>query len=399
MTSPTDKLDTVVCPACGSAVPAGKFCGRCGAELAAAPTLWRALLRPTAFAAAPQEKLALPAVTSSLFPHLERPSRSPFRIGLLLLFAALIGFSWLRLVGPLITVAGLGVPVLFVLYLWQTSVYRDMPRHGLAVSAMIGTGLGVGWTLFTGGVVARAYGIPMAAGFALEQVLSVGLAVSLVGAFLMTVPAFVVRLLRPPVRESLDGFVIGALGALTFTGASTITNFAPQFVSGLINNVQPMRLAVHAALYGVAAPLTAGASGGVIGLMLWFRPGSQARAHRGRWRAALVFFTLLVGSLYAALWVMEAARLPQMTQLLLHLALALVAVLALRVAIQMALLREAHDPMTGQPVLCVHCDRVVPDMPFCPACGAASRASSRISRRLRRQSPPVRTGADADGSV
>ena len=399
MTSAADPVGTVVCPACGSAVPDGMFCGCCGAELDAASTLWRTLLRPTAFVAAPGERLAFPTFTSSLFPHLEKPSRSPFRISLLLLCAALAAFSWLGLVGPLITVAGLGVPVLFVLYLWQTDVYRDMPRHALAVSAVIGTALGVGWTVFTGGVVARAYGIPMAAGFALERILSVGLAVSLAGAFLMTLPAIVVRLLRPPGRESLDGFVIGALGALTFTGASTITNFAPQFVSGLITNVKPLRLAVHAALYGVAAPLTAAASGGLIGIMLWFRPGARASAHPGRVRAALLLFTLLVVSLYGAVWVMEAARLPQMTQLVFHLALALVAMFGLRVAIQMALLREAQDPATGRPVLCVHCDRVVPDMPFCPSCGAASRASSRLSRRLRRESPPVRTGTVADGPV
>lgn len=399
MNSPTDGVETVRCPACGAAVPAAVFCGSCGAELAATPTRWRTLLRPKAFAAAPSERLIQPMITSSLFPHLERPSRSPFRLGLFLLFAALIGFSWLRLVGPLITVAGLGVPVLFVLYLWQTDVYRDMPRHGLALSAVIGTALGVGWTLFTGGVVARAYGIPMAAGFALEQVLSVGLAVSLVGAVLMVVPAIIVRLLRPPQRESLDGFVIGALGALMFTCASTITNFAPQFVSGLIGNVRPLRLVVYAALYGVAAPLTAGASGGLIGIMLWFRPGTRARAHPGRVRAALLGFTLLVATLYAAIWVMEAARLPQLIQLGLHLALAFVALIALRVALQMALLREATDPPIGQPLLCVHCDRVVPDLPFCPACGAAGRATSRASRRLRRQSPPVRKGGDGDAPV
>lgn len=399
MTSPTDSVETVACPVCGAAVPAGVFCGCCGAELAAPPTFWRTLLRPRAFAAAPGERLIQPMVTSSLFPHLERPSRSPFRIGLLLLFAALSAFSWLRLVGPLITVAGLGVPVLFVLYLWQTDVYKDMPRRGLAVSAVIGTALGVGWTLFTGGVVARAYGIPMAAGFALEQVLSVGLAVALVGAVLMVLPAVVVRLLRPPHRESLDGFEIGALGALMFTGASTITNFAPQFVSGLINNVRPLRLAVHAALYGVAAPLTAGASGGLIGIMLWFRPGARALAHPGRVRTALLFFSLLVVALYAAIWVMEAARLPQIIQLVLHLVLAFVALIALRVAMQLALLQEATDPPYGQPLLCVQCDRVVPDMPFCPACGVAGRASSRTSRRLRRQSPPVRKSGNGDAPV
>lgn len=396
-TPPSDTVGTLVCPACGTAVPGGSFCGCCGAELAAPPGYWRTVLRPRVFAAAPREWLVFPSLTSSLFPHLERPSRSPFQVGLVLLVLALAGFSWLRLLGPLITVAALGVPVLFVLYLWQTDVYRNMPRHGLVVSAVIGTGLGAGWTLFSGGVIARAYGIPIAAGFALEQVLSVGLAISLVGAFLMIVPAIVVRLLRPQQRESLDGFVIGAVGALAFTAAATITNFGPQYVAGLLSDVPTLRLAVHAVLYGVAVPVTAGACGGLIGIALWFRPGTQSRARRWRVRAALLFFTLLVAGLYSAIWIMEAARLPQMVQLLLHAFLAFVALLALRVAIQMALLREAHDAPTGQPILCVHCDRVVPDMPFCPACGAASRASSRFSRGLRRDSPPVRSGAKPSG--
>ena len=54
---------------------------------------------------------------------------------------------------------------------------------------------------------------------------------------------------------------------------------------------------------------------------------------------------------------------------------------------ELALLHEKFDPWTGKPLLCAHCDRVVPDMPFCPACGVAERASSRASRRQRRESP------------
>lgn len=395
----SDDVQTRTCTACGATVPAAQFCGNCGVKADAPATVLRTVLRPNAFAAAPAERVIVPAIASSLFPHLEKPSRSPFRIGILVLFASLAGFSLLRFVGPLITVAGLGVPVLFMLYLWQTGVYRGMPRHGIAVAGAIGMLLGIGWTLFSGGLVARDYGIPMAAGIALEQVLSVGLAVSLVGAFLMTLPAIVVRLLRPPVRESLDGFVIGAMGALAFTGAATLTTFGPQFVTGLLENIRPTRLAVYAALYGVVVPLTAGASGGLIGIVLWFRPGEQSRRHRGRARAALLFFTLLVVAVYAAIWFMQAARLPLLTQLLCHLVLALIAVLALRIGMQMALIREAQDQFTGRPVLCMHCDRVVPDMPFCPACGASGRASSRLSRRLRRESPPVRGGANADRSV
>ena len=70
-------------------------------------------------------------------------------------------------------------------------------------------------------------------------------------------------------------------------------------------------------------------------------------------------------------------------------ALAVLTLLVVRCGLQSALLHEAPDPSTGEPILCVHCERVVPDMPFCSACGAAGRASSRTSRRLRREHPPV----------
>jgi hypothetical protein len=56
----------------------------------------------------------------------------------------------------------------------------------------------------------------------------------------------------------------------------------------------------------------------------------------------------------------------------------------------MALLREKHDPITQEPLLCEDCGHVVPDMAFCPACGVATRASSRTSRAARRHARPVR---------
>ena len=59
----------------------------------------------------------------------------------------------------------------------------------------------------------------------------------------MLVPAVVVRLTRPPTRESLDGFMIGALGALTFTAAATLTRLAPQFATGMIARTRPVSLA------------------------------------------------------------------------------------------------------------------------------------------------------------
>jgi len=389
MTFQAGGVATRVCPACHVNVPAGVFCGKCGAEMDRASPLRRILLRPRVFAAAPNEPIALPLITSSLFPHLGRRSRNPFRLGLLLLALGLLAGSVLQWPGPLVTIAGLGLPLLFGLYLWESGVLRDMPGHVLAIAMFSGIGLGVLWILLTGGIVARAYGIPLVAGFVLEQLIGVGLFISVGGALLMVLPVIIVRMLRPPVRESLDGFVIGALGALSFTGAATITRLAPQFTAGMIDNVQPSRLFIEAALYGAAIPLTAAAAGGLIGVMLWFRPGRRAGGYPRRIRVALVVFTGTVVALYAMVWVVDSARLPKISQLALHLVLTVLALLALRFGMQMALLHEEPDPFTGQPVLCEHCERVVPDMPLCPACGAATRAASRTARRWRRELQPV----------
>ena len=72
--------------------------------------------------------------------------------------------------------------------------------------------------------------------------------------------------------------------------------------------------------------------------------------------------------------------------------------LLLRVALQLALLHEAHDPIAeDQPLLCPYCEMVVPDMAFCPSCGAATRASSRIVARGSARVRPLRQAA-AEGS-
>ena len=68
--------------------------------------------------------------------------------------------------------------------------------------------------------------------------------------------------------------MIGALGALSFTGAATTTRFAPQFVTGLMNEMRPVRVLVEAVLYGVASPLTAAAAGGLIGIVCGFGPAN-----------------------------------------------------------------------------------------------------------------------------
>ncbi|WP_102142262.1 zinc ribbon domain-containing protein [Mycobacterium hubeiense] len=393
MSTGNDGVPTMECRVCQTDVPAGTFCGLCGAFLTPQRGNGPDWLRIRAFGAAPGEHLLRLSVTSSLFPQLPQRSRSTFLVGLLVLLATLGVFTLLRLPAALIATAALGLPLLFLIYLQESDAFRDFPRRVLALTAALGVGLGVGWVLLTGTDFADSYDIPLGDQISEVHLFQHGLGVPIGGLILMLVPTLVVRLLRSPDRETLDGFVIGALGALTFTAAATLARLAPQLSAGMVDRARPMAgIMVEAGIRGVAVPLTAAAAGGLIGAALWFsRPPSKAHQHPGYVRIALALFGLAVLAIYAGLGLVDVARVPQMLQLAIHLAVALFALLMLRVGLHLALLHEEHDEIhADEPLLCPHCGHVVPDMAFCPACGVATRASSRSSRAARRQTRPQR---------
>ncbi|HZA09483.1 zinc ribbon domain-containing protein [Mycobacterium sp.] len=300
-------------------------------------------LRLTAFAPAPTEHVLLPRVASSLFPHLPPRSRRPFSVALAVLIVALIVFAVLRWQAPLIAVSTLGLPLLFMIYTYQADVAGGLPARGtLLLTAVLGAGLGVGWALLTGAIVARANDVALGPGMSRWPILVDGLVIPLGGAILMLVPAFVLRVLRPPRRESLDGFIIGSSGAIAFTAATILTLLAPQFATGLTADDRPVSvLLVEAGIRGVAMPLTAAAAGGLVGAALWF----TRRADTLQWLPTLTLavVVVLVLVLYAALGLIDVAPLPQGWQLALHLAVAVSALVALRAGLHVALLYETPD--------------------------------------------------------
>lgn len=397
MSSPTEPgpggVERVECPVCETDVPAGAFCGLCGGHLKSKPGPGPHWLRQDTFGAAPNESVLLPSIASSLFPHLPNRSRTPFRVGLILVLLGLVGFAFIKMPAALITVSALGLPLLFLLYLSESDVFRDMSRAALAVAGLTGAALGVGWVLLTGEMVARAYGVPMAAGLAIHHLVREGVLIPVGGMILMLVPTFVVRLIERRSRESLDGFVIGALAALMFAAGATLTRLAPQFATGLLAHARPfMSLLVEAVICGVTIPLTAAVAGGMVGIALWFKGQTEnPHEHPARTRAALWLLAILVVLIHTGVAITDIVGMPQMQMLVVHLGMTVVVLVLLRIALQMALLREAKDPIQeDEPLLCVHCEHVVPDMAFCPACGVATRASSRSSRQNRRDSRPVR---------
>ena len=400
MTTDDDQVPTAVCRICQIDVPAGEYCGLCGCHLTPRKGEGPDWLRIRDFGAAPGEHLLQPSLASSLFPHLPPRSRTVFRIGLAVVLVALVAFALLRMPGALVTVEALGIPFLFLLYLRESDGFHDIPTRTWVLTAVLGIGLAIGWVLLTGPMVARSYGIALGSGIVGARMLRAGIAIPLGGVIIMLMPAVIVRLLRPPTREALDGFMIGALGALSYTAAATLTRLAPQFGTGVVSKRPMDSLIVEAGIRGVAVPLTAAAAGGLIGAAMWFtRPPSKKNQRPGVVRALLVFFAVAVLAVYLGLGLIDVAHFPQVLMLVLYLAMAAVALFLLRVGLHLALLHEAHDEIqSDEPLLCPHCGHVVPDMAFCPACGVATRASSRSSRTVRRDVRPVRTDRGPDGS-
>ena len=90
----------------------------------------------------------------------------------------------------------------------------------------------------------------------------------------------------------------------------------------------------------MAVPLTAAAVGGLVGAAMWFTRPTERR------RLALVLFAsslVVVLVLYGALGLMEFTPLLQGLHFGLHLFIAVVALLALRIGLQTRLLYETHD--------------------------------------------------------
>jgi hypothetical protein len=379
-------IPTTPCPVCGKRVAAGMFCARCGAYLSPQRGGWPQQLRVRAYGASPGEHVLRLSVVTSLFPRLPHRFVKEFRVGLTALLLVLVVCALLRWQPPLIAISTVGLPLVFLSYLRLSDVYHDLPVRTLVATAVLAVGLGVGWALLTGPVIAHSYDVTLLSGMTGGRALWERLAIPLGGAVLMLVPAVLARMSRPAIRESLDGSVIGSLGAISFTSAATLTRLAPQLATGVVAHDRPVSsLLVEAGIQGLAVPLTAAAVGGMVGAALWFmRRADAPQQHRWQRLPALLPESAVVLIVYAGWGLIDIARLPQGVHLGLYVVMTVFALLALRVVLQAALLREEHEPGSGAPVLCPNCDHLVPDMAFCPSCGIATNASSRSSRAARR---------------
>lgn len=391
------------CRVCHRDVPSGEFCGNCGATSFHRRGDGPDHLRLSAHAAAPTERVLSPAVTSTLFPALPRHSRPAFRLALIIVVALLFTAALTKWQAPLIGLVVFGLPLVFVVYLYESDGFADIPALSIAVTAVLGIGLGIAWALATDSSAANtdddALGLPPSP----VKILIIGLAVPLGFLLALYAPIVIVRVWRPGTRESLSGFAIGSLSGFVFAGAGSLTRLVSEFANGVID--EDGRPAIHlliaGAIQGVAIPLTAAAVGGAVGATLWFRRRDDA-VQRPSWYAltspvpAIAFGV----ALYLVLALLDFFPLPNDVVMAIYALLGVVALYAVRLVVHATLLQEAPDAMPPDAmspesvVLCPQCEHVVPDLPFCPSCGIAANAGSRSSRSARRATRPVPVGGE-----
>ena len=217
-----------------------------------------------------------------------------------------------------------------------------------------------------------------------------GLGIAEGGTLLMLAPVIAVRLMWRSPRNPLDGFVIGVLSALLFTATATLTRLAPQFALPPLSRDQHVHgLFYEAAVRGLTVPTAAACAGGLIGCLLWLqRPARTSGRPAESWTIVVVaILGIAVLGLYALIGRSDGVRAAELAVLVEHVGLALFALLALRLGMQLALLRGSRQAPTGESVTCVYCRKLLPEYSFCPSCGLSTYAATGGSRAGRPISP------------
>jgi ribosomal protein L32 len=360
----------VTCPHCGSIVPAGDFCGHCGAHL----TMGSAR-RTHAYTAVPSERVVHLSIITTLFPHLPHRGGGPFRIALVAGGALVILLAGMHLFAPATAVAVFVLPVLYLMYLYEVEIYETEPWVVIGATMVAGAALGAVFTNVTGGMLSQLVLTgDRPAAFALA-----GVAIPVVAQTLMLAGPMFLYVVRGRFREPLDGLTFGAASALGFTLASSLAALWPLLSGPLVGSGSAVDWAVRLTRTGLLLSLINACTTAVVTAAVWLHRFDRRR--RGR-----PWYTSVLSTLVVAYGVQVALGVASFLigDLVLEVAvLGLAAgalLLYLRVVIHDALLVEGAEHEIGPDAPCPECHRVVPTMAFCPACGAARAASSKQGR-------------------
>jgi RNA polymerase subunit RPABC4/transcription elongation factor Spt4 len=357
--------ELVLCPHCGSMVPAGEFCGHCGAHLTRGDAG-----RRHAFAAVPSEPVVHLSIVSTLFPHLPHRRGGAFRWALLAGAALVFLLAGLHLFTPATIAAVFLLPVLYLLYVYEVEVYDSEPWLLIATTMVTGAILGYAFTSLTGGTVS---GLEIS-GDATGNFAFAGVVIPIVGQVLMLVGPLFLYVYRPGLREPLDGFTFGAASALGFTLATTLAAIWPLLVGPLVGSGSPVDWSLRLLNSGILMMLTNASTTSLLTATVWLNRYDMRRAARG-WEANVLIALVVAVSAQVVLGMLSVVVSDLMLEVGIHAVAAVALLVYVRVVIHQALLAEGAAHEIGPDAACPECHRIVPTMLFCPACGVARSAA------------------------
>ena len=362
----------ITCPHCASVVPAGEFCGHCGAHLVS-----DSRRRTHAFAATPTEPVVHVSIITTLFPHLPQRRGGPFRLGLIIGGAVVLILAALHLFAPATAAAVFVLPVLYLMYLYEVEIYEEEPWTVMGATMVVGATLGfVSAYVFGGSLADRLMTGDRAGAFVLGA-----LVIPVVDQALMLAgPLFLYRF-RRGFREPLDGLTFGAASALGFTLALTLTHLWPLLAQPLVGTGSAIDWAIRLTRAGLLVMLINACTTATIASAIWSRRFDRRRT--GRPWYSHVPAALAAG--FGAQLVLALLAFVVPDQLLdfgILVVAALVLLLFVRLVIHDALLVEGAEHEIGPDLVCPECHRIVPTMAFCPNCGASRSAAPKGKARV-----------------
>ena len=369
------------CDHCANDVPDGVFCTRCGAHQGTTGELGRAKTRIHKYAAHPDEHVVRPAVFSTLFPHLGHQKVHEFRWAFVVGLAGIAVLYVVGLIVAAILVAIFLVPALYLIYLYETQVYRDAPAVVLGFTIGGGAVLGLAVTL-----VVRALDNPFTSignplhstGVSIGSLLFLGLLVPVLQELLKPLPALLLPN-RADFPETVDGLVFGISAGLGFGVAESLVAFSGA-LTGLPAHVDPGNWIFTLASLAVFQPLLQGSATGLVAATVWrLRRGRLAARELGGVAVAVIthiaflFGTLVLRDLAVSQVVVLVWQAIAVGGLLIY----------VRYLLHHALLEEAAH-MGYAETVCPNCHRHIVASGFCPNCGMALTAAPAAVKRGRK---------------
>ncbi|HKV87731.1 MAG TPA: PrsW family glutamic-type intramembrane protease [Candidatus Dormibacteraeota bacterium] len=375
------------CDHCANDVPDGVFCTRCGAHQGTTGQVDDAKKRRHRYAAHPSEHVLHPAVFTTIFPHLGHAKVHEFRWAFVVGAAAIVLLYATGLVSAAILVAIFLVPVLYLIYLYETQVYRDEPA--LVLGFILGGGAVLGLVL---SLIERAlynpyanFGNPLHGGaVSVGALLFLGLVVPLVQEAVKPLPALFLPN-RRDFPETVDGLVLGIAAGLGFSVAESLVAF-----SGVITSL-PMHTFSGNWIYELATiavlqPLLQGSAAGMIVAAIWrYRRGRFSSRELGGVGMAVIAH--IAFSLGTQVW--KAALLSPLFVLAWQSVVVGAVLIYVRFLLHHSLLEEAAH-MGYAETVCPNCHTHIVASGFCPNCGVALTAAPAVVKRSRKPRAEVK---------